>query len=252
MDLTHKWYMKISDYVVAFFLWLGIRPNQITVFNIVMMLTAGVYLFSRGTWQGYAGGFGVCLISGFLDYADGDLAKKTGQVSELGKWLDSGFDVILQNIIMAAIGLGVVKQGVPVVVLALFFVGNTALNFISFRYNATFGFDSYNGNSLFRKYMDEKPTIINRFFKNLIDPTSSGIGLVMFTVRYWIALGAILNIMPLCFIIMTVRATIHWIVMFIIFSFHQCQYKKLWVSQALALIDAEREEFYAIRCGEKV
>lgn len=247
MELSHSLYMKISDRVVRLLVRLNIKPNQITIFNIVMMLTAGIYFFSRGTWSGYLYGLGICLINGFLDYADGDLAKKTGQVSDLGRWLDSGFDVILQNIIMGAIAYGCYVQQISIAFIILFFVGNTALNFVSFKYNATFGFDSYEGNSLFRRYMDDKPRLLNRLFKNIIDPTASFAGLVAFTVRYWIVLGSIFNIMPVCFIIVACLTSFRWVFMFILFSFHQVGYKKLWISQALALTDENREEFYKCR-----
>lgn len=223
-----------------------VNPNTVTIGSHCITLTAGIYFFSRGSWVGNVLGLAVMIVIGMLDYADGDLAKQTRGISQLGVWIDSVFDVVIQNAVMAAIAIGCYKQGLPLHIILFFFVGNAATNLVSFHYNATFGFDSHVGNELFRKYMKQKPTYINRFFKNLIDPTSSGLGLVCYTVRYWIVLGAIFNIMPRCFLIITILGNIRWIIMYILFALHLIEYKKLWVSQALAILDEEREERYAL------
>ena len=100
--------------------------------------------------------------------------------------------------------------------------------------------------------MAQKPTWFNNSVRDVIDPTASKIGIVLYTVRYWIVLGAVFNIMPLCFMVMTVLANIHWLVMYVIYTLHLMKYKKLWVSQALAILDEERTEFYAVRSSKKL
>jgi phosphatidylglycerophosphate synthase len=226
-----------------------ITANQITVLNHLLTLTVGCYFFSRGTYIGGMLGLSIMLINGFLDYLDGDVAKMNNNISKLGEWLDTGFDVVIQNAVMGAISIGCYKQGLPLIWVILFFVSNAGNNLVSFNYNAVFGFHSANGNELFRQFMDNKPTLINRFLKNAIDPTASFTGLLFFTLRYWIAAGILFNIMPACFILMTIIGNAKWSLMFTLFALHQAQYKKLYVSQALSVLDDERREFYALRGG---
>lgn len=223
-----------------------ITPNQITIFDHLLTLTVGIWAFSRGTWWGNYTGLAVMLIIGILDYADGDVAKQTKGYTKLGVWLDSVFDVIIQNAVMAAIAIGCHKLGMSFAISACFFVGNAGLNLVSFHYNQTFGFDSHKGSDLFRKYMETKPTYFNRFMKNLIDPTSSGPGLILYTVRYWLVLGIIFNCMPAIFIIITVLTNFRWIMMYILYAMHLNEYQKFWVLQALAIIDENREEYHAL------
>lgn len=226
---------------------LKITSNQITLFNHFLTLTLGCYAFSRGTYEWGLIGLSVCLINGFLDYLDGDVARATEQSNKLGIWLDSGFDVVIQNAVMASIAVGCFKMGIPLWVILLFMIANSANNFVSFNYNSTFGFDSDKGNELFREIMDKKRSPINVFLKDLIDPTSNYIALVLYTYRYFIAVGMVFNIMPYLFIFITVVANIKWIVMYVLYAMHLRGDKNLHVLQTLAILDEERNEFYRFR-----
>jgi len=243
MDLSHKIYKKFSRPFVKACVKLRISANALTIFNFFLTVGAGCYFFSQNLYL-YA--FLIMAINVFLDYLDGDVAKSTNTLSGVGVWLDSYGDVIVQNAIMGAIGLGCIKLGLPVVIVVVFFVANSSLNMVSFHYNNTFGFDSYTGSELFRMYMDKKKSIFNRIFKNLIDPTASWIGLSLYTVRYWILIGMVWN-MPLMFILITILHSARAIFMYIIYALHLAQYKKLWLSQALAILDNERQEYHNIR-----
>lgn len=247
MEFSEKIYDKIKHPAMKFCIRVGITANQITIFNHFITLTFGAWWFSRGTYLGGILGLGICLINGFLDYLDGDIAKATGQCSKYGAWLDTGFDVIIQNAIMGAIALGCFKQGLNILWILIFFIANSGSNLVSFHFNATFGFASATGNELFRKIMDKKPHLFNRFMKNLIDPTSSFAGLFFFTFRYFIVLGIIFDIMPKMFIVMTIIGNFKWFAMFIIYGLHQRKSKKLYLLQALSALDDERSEFYALR-----
>ncbi len=226
---------------------LGITSNQITLFNHFITLTFGCYFFSRGTYLGGLLGLGICLINGFLDYADGKIARETSGNTKLGIWLDSGFDVVIQNAVMASIAVGCFRMGTPLFIVLLFMIANSANNFVSFNYNAKFGFDSDKGNELFRQFMDKKGTLINAFLKNIIDPTSNYYALVFFTFRYWIAVGMVFNIMPYLFILITIISNLKWIVMYALYAMHLRGDNNLHVLHALALLDDEREEFYEAR-----
>jgi len=157
---------------------------------------------------------------------------------------------------MAAICFGILKgltaKVLPflLAVVMLFFIGNSIMNVISVYYNNRFGFNSYKGNKLFRGYMNEKDNFLNRFLKNLIDPTSSWLALSFYTVRYWIVLGALFNIMPLAIICITIIGTFRWVVMYVIYALYLLDYKKLWVVQALGILDESNPDYYRVRYGE--
>ena len=223
-------------------------PNQITGFNLAFTLLFGWFCFSQGTYLFNILGFIVLLINGYLDYLDGDLAKSTKQFSAFGVWLDSGCDMIIQNIVMAAIAYGICRTASTFLIVAItFFIANNAMQIISLRYNNTFGFDSHSGNSLFRTYMDKKPNLFNKLMKNLLDPTASKVGFFLFTFRYWIVLGIFLNQMKWAFVIITALLLFKVVIMHVIYGMHLLEYKKLWILQALAIIDDERAEYYKIR-----
>jgi phosphatidylglycerophosphate synthase len=247
MEFSEKLYNKIRDPIITACIKLGLTANMITIFNHFITLTFGTWYFSRGTHLGYILGLVVCLINGFLDYLDGDIAKATGRCNKYGEWLDTGFDVVIQNAVMGAIALGCFKQGLNILWILIFFIGNSASNLVSFHFNATFGFQSATGNNLFRKIMNKKNTLFNRLMKNLIDPTASFAGLFFFTYRYFIVLGIIFNIMPKLFIVMTIISNIKWFIMFVLYGLHQKHSKKLYVLQALSALDDERMEFYKLR-----
>ena len=90
----------------------------------------------------------------------------------------------------------------------------------------------------------------NWFMKNLIDPTASLIGLILWTVRYFLVLGVLFNQMFLAFTIITTLLTFRWIVMFIIYAWHLEEKKHLWVLKALATMDKDRAEYYKAK-GQK-
>lgn len=240
-------YLRVSEPCVSLMAKLGLTPNQVTIANHVMTLTLGVWWFSRGTSLGYLLGLSVMLVNGFLDYIDGDLAKKTGKCSSLGAWLDTGFDVMIQTIVMGSIALGCYKQGMNIMWILFLFIGIVGSNLVTEQLNNKFGFNSHSGNNMFQKYMNLKPTLVNRFFKNIVDPTASPVGLIFFTLRYFITIGALFNIMPKCFIVMVFITNFRWSFLYVIYAMHLQKYEKLWLSQALAIIDEQREEFYKIR-----
>lgn len=226
---------------------LGVSANAVTIFNMIFTVGAGCYFFSQGSvWANYCA-LGVLFVNVILDYLDGDIAKFSGTCSPVGVWLDNKGDIFVQNAIMAGIAMGCHRLGLNIGIILTFFVANSTLNMVSLHFNDTFGFESYKGNELFRKYMDTKPHVFNRIFKNIVDPTSSPVGIFLFTVRYWILIGIFFNVMPLCFIYITILHAGRALFMYVIYALHLAQYKKLWLLQALAIIDQDRQEYYNVR-----
>ena len=242
IEISRTLYYKISKPILNFCVKNNITANYITFLNHFLTLTFGCYFFIT---RHYFLAILICLINGFLDYLDGDIAKATGQFSKLGIWLDSGFDVIIQNAVLGCIGLGCFYIGMDVFWLVLFFISNCASNFIAFNYNHTFGFSSEKGSELFRKFMDKKCHFINRIIKNIIDPTENHLSLAFYTYRYWIILGSFYD-MEICFIIMTLISTLKWIVMYIVYAFYLKGDKSLYVVRALGYLDEENDDFYKL------
>lgn len=243
---------KIDRPFVKFCVAIGITSNQVTLFNHFITLTVGCYGFSRGEYLWGLVALGVCLLNGFLDYADGKIARETTGNTKLGIWLDSGFDVIVQNAVMGAISIGCYKMGLSVFWVVMFLIANAANNYISFNYNQTFGFDSDKGNEIFRDWMDRKKNLINVLFKNIIDPTSSYPALIFYTFRYWIAVGMVFNIMPICFIVMTIISNFKWLIMYVLYALYLAGEKRLYVLQGLTFLDEESDEFYRLRSSKSV
>jgi len=247
IEWSKSLYKKISDKAVRFCVENKISADQITLLNHFLTLAMGCFLFSRGIYLAGLGGLGVCLVNGFLDYLDGDVAKATGQESSFGEWIDSKFDVVIQNAIMGAIGIGCFKMGMPLIWIVMFYIGNSANNMVSFYYNLKFGFDSANGNELFRDYMDSNRFIWNIVMKNIIDPTASFYGLALITVRYWIAFGMIFDMMPICFMAITIIGNLRWVFMFVLYALHLKECNHFHILKALSILDEEREQFHELR-----
>lgn len=253
-DFSHRFYKKhLSEPIIGWLATTNIQPWQVTVFNLIFSLIGACYFFALGTYWGNLIALVICGYNVILDYVDGDLARKTNRSSEAGIWLDVAGDVILRYAIVAAISYGSLRacplkvQSSQFVAALLLLVSMGASNMLAVYYNTCFGFDSYNGNEGFRGSMDAKPTLLNRVLKNIIDPTSSTIGLGLFTVRYYIVIGALLNILLPMMLLFTIFLTAQWIILFVLFVLHLLEYKGLWALQVLSLMDKERQEYYEQR-----
>jgi phosphatidylglycerophosphate synthase len=79
-----------------------VTPNQITLLRIVTGLAA-VWQLAAGenAWGGL-----LFVVSAFLDRADGELARLSGQTSRLGHYLDFGSDIAITVLLFVAIGIG--------------------------------------------------------------------------------------------------------------------------------------------------
>ncbi len=66
---------------------MSISPNQVTIFSIFLGVAAGVMFYFNDLWYNI---LGMCLLiwANMYDSADGQLARLTGQKSELGRILD--------------------------------------------------------------------------------------------------------------------------------------------------------------------
>lgn len=79
------WLMR---HVVSALVATGITPNVLTVVGMAVNVWAAV-LFAFGEFRGAAA---VLFLAGFLDMADGQVARRAGRVTAFGAFLDSTLD----------------------------------------------------------------------------------------------------------------------------------------------------------------
>jgi hypothetical protein len=99
-----------------------VTPNMVSIASAMAGIGAAAFYF-RGDLTGAAGGLVMLVLSSMLDSADGQLARATGQGSELGRLLDGVCDNVSFVAIYIAILSGYAARGgphvLPVFLLAL-------------------------------------------------------------------------------------------------------------------------------------
>ena len=87
---------------------LRMTPTQVTVIGAMVGVAGGAMLYDErlGLWA-----FAILILHGIIDSADGQLARITGQVSELGKVLDGGAGYVTHAAIFFAIAAGMLHRG---------------------------------------------------------------------------------------------------------------------------------------------
>lgn len=93
--LDTVWTRPIGYWWARLFQWLGIHPNAVTIFSMVLgVASAGFFTYGSYRTEGLHGltmnVVGVLLLAwaNFYDSADGQLARMTGQKTQLGRILD--------------------------------------------------------------------------------------------------------------------------------------------------------------------
>ncbi len=85
---ARRWSGPLLDAAAGPLERLGLTPNQVTLLGAVAMFAAaGVLAVAPLAWGGVA-----LAVAAFLDALDGALARRTGQISPFGAFLDSTLD----------------------------------------------------------------------------------------------------------------------------------------------------------------
>ncbi len=87
---------------------LGLTPTQVTVFGALVGVAGGALLYDQRL-RLYA--FALLILHGIIDSADGQLARLTGRVTELGRVLDGVAGYLTHTAIYLAIAAGVMHRG---------------------------------------------------------------------------------------------------------------------------------------------
>lgn len=95
-----------------------VTPNHLTTLRLLLGLCAGACL-GRGGY-GWANAGALCFaISHFLDHADGELARLTGNASKAGHRYDLASDALVNALLFASLGLGLRHGGLGAAALPL-------------------------------------------------------------------------------------------------------------------------------------
>ena len=87
---------------------LRMTPTQVTVIGALIGVAGGALLFDEDL--GLVA-FALLIVHGIIDSADGQLARITGRITELGKVLDAGAGYVTHAAIYLAIAAGVLHRG---------------------------------------------------------------------------------------------------------------------------------------------
>jgi len=199
-----------------FFDKLGLTPNQISLINFFINNLLAVFFFSRGTYLGNILGLVFCGLSAIFDYIDGAIAQTKQMQTKLGGWLDPMLDFIWQNMLICAIIYGIIStRGVtfwlPVGLLTI--IGVVISNQMGNQFIKSFGLDAfYKGAPDFTTVVEtNKLNLIETLIVHIIIPTKF-IFILLFTLRYFIVLGAVFNIMPLALFLIMIFSLIKAVV----------------------------------------
>jgi phosphatidylglycerophosphate synthase len=108
---------RVSKPLTALALRLHLSPNQVSLFSLVVGLSAAV-CFALGSWWGLLAGALLMQASLVVDCVDGEVARFTRSFSDLGAWLDASTDRVKEYAAYAGLAAGSVRSGEDIWLLA--------------------------------------------------------------------------------------------------------------------------------------
>jgi CDP-diacylglycerol--glycerol-3-phosphate 3-phosphatidyltransferase len=85
--------------VLAFLLWTGVSPNQLTLLALLLNVVCGALILS-GAW---AGAGVASILAGICDVMDGSVARHRGEARRSGAFMDSVLDRVADMILFACL-----------------------------------------------------------------------------------------------------------------------------------------------------
>ena len=107
-----------SKYIARWCARLGLTPNQVTTFSVLLGFAAAA-AFATGERWGLITGAILLQLAFTTDCVDGQLARYTRTFTKLGAWLDSVFDRTKEYAVFAGLAIGATQMGEPAWTLAL-------------------------------------------------------------------------------------------------------------------------------------
>jgi phosphatidylglycerophosphate synthase len=108
-ELTDRYFTRpVGSVVASAAAVLGMTPTQVTVLGAIGGVAGGAFLYDeRLGWLAFA----LLFVHAILDSADGQLARRTGQVSELGRVLDGVGGYVTHIAMYVAVAAGHIERG---------------------------------------------------------------------------------------------------------------------------------------------
>ena len=93
--------------VLAFLLWTGIRPWQLTLLSLLLNIVSGVLILAGSwAWAGVA-----LIVGGVFDVMDGSVARHRGEVRRSGAFMDSVLDRVSDMVLFGCLFWYLAGQG---------------------------------------------------------------------------------------------------------------------------------------------
>lgn len=94
--------------ILAFLLWTGIRPNQLTLLSLVLTALSGWQILA-GRW--FSAGISL-LVAGLCDVFDGSVARHRGEAKRSGAFMDSVLDRVADMVLFSCLFWALAARGV--------------------------------------------------------------------------------------------------------------------------------------------
>ncbi len=95
--------------ILAFLVWTGIRPWQLTLLSLVFNVLSGWQILA-GNWL--VAGF-LLLVAGLCDVFDGSVARHRGEAKRSGAFMDSVLDRVSDMILFSCLFWNLAEKGEP-------------------------------------------------------------------------------------------------------------------------------------------
>ncbi len=93
--------------ILAFLLWTGIRPWQLTLLSLLLNIVSGALILAGSwAWAGVA-----LILGGTFDVMDGSVARHRGEVRRSGAFMDSVLDRVSDMILFGCLYWYLASQG---------------------------------------------------------------------------------------------------------------------------------------------
>ena len=103
-----------------------VTPNHLTTLRLAFGICAAVF-FGLGSYA-WANAAAICfVISNFLDHADGELARLTGNMSKTGHYYDLASDAVVNILLFIGIGIGLMQGNLGGFALSMGIVAGVAV-----------------------------------------------------------------------------------------------------------------------------
>lgn len=220
-DITLVWLKKISDPVVRWLVKTPITPNQVTLGNFLIFAPLVSYLLITGGYRNNILALIALGVSSFLDLMDGEMVRQGKPSSKLGIWYELSLDPLIQGVVIFSIALNVLLNVEAnwkyLALLPLF--GQGFANYFGLMLNNKFNIDPITEHQPLKDAVANSPSVVDVVLGNMLVSTH-WLFVLLFTLRFHIIVGIILNVLPFTFLLFGVFITIRLLVMYIVLCLH--------------------------------